>query len=59
MSQNPIYNNVRGAPFRIGESVRVVGSEDETFDPRCDILPSPKAGASQATHTVTCSFVDA
>jgi hypothetical protein len=32
-STNPIYKNVRGAPFRIGESVRVVGSEDETFDP--------------------------
>jgi hypothetical protein len=34
MSQNPIYSNVHGAPFRIGETVRVVGSEDETFDPR-------------------------
>jgi hypothetical protein len=33
MSQNPIYNNVRGAAFRIGESVRVVGSQDETFEP--------------------------
>jgi hypothetical protein len=31
-STSPIYKNVQGAPFRIGESVRVVGSEDETFD---------------------------
>jgi hypothetical protein len=33
MSQNPIYDNVHGAPSRIGESVRVHGSQDETFDP--------------------------
>jgi hypothetical protein len=29
-----IHDNVRGAPFKIGERVRVVGSKDETFDPR-------------------------
>jgi hypothetical protein len=34
MSASPIYIDVEGAPFRIGERVRVGGSNDETFD-RC------------------------
>ena len=33
MSANPIYRNVKDAPFRIGERVFVLDSEDETFDP--------------------------
>ena len=33
MGRNPIYHDVSGAPFRIGERVRVVSSKDETFDP--------------------------
>jgi hypothetical protein len=32
MSAWPIYTDVVGAPFRIGERVRVGGSKDETFD---------------------------
>ena len=29
---NPIYGDVEGATFRIGERLRIVGSKDETFD---------------------------
>lgn len=32
MGGQPLYKNVKGAPFKIGEAVRVVGSGDETFD---------------------------
>jgi hypothetical protein len=32
MSASPIYIAVDGAPFRIGERVRVRDSKDETFD---------------------------
>jgi len=32
MSANPLYHDVEGAPFRIGEGVRIVCSEDDTFD---------------------------
>jgi len=28
----PIYHNVEGAPFRIGQKVEVVGSADDTFN---------------------------
>lgn len=34
MPRNPIYRDVAGAPFKLGERVRVVGPGDETFDPR-------------------------
>lgn len=34
MGRSPIYDNVRGAPFEIGERVRVTSSKDETFDSR-------------------------
>jgi hypothetical protein len=35
MGRNPIYHDVKGAPFRIGERVRVFsGGPDETFNPR-------------------------
>jgi len=30
---NPLYRDVKSAPFSIGERVRIVGSEDDTFDP--------------------------
>jgi hypothetical protein len=33
VSANPIHQNVKDAPFRIGELVRVLSSEDDTFDP--------------------------
>jgi hypothetical protein len=32
MTARPIYTDVDGAPFRIGERVRVGDSKDETFD---------------------------
>lgn len=32
MGRQPLYENVKGAPFKIGEAVRVVGPGDETFD---------------------------
>ena len=31
MNAAPIYANVAGSPFRLGQPVRVVGSRDETF----------------------------
>lgn len=32
MLANPVYTDVEGAPFNIGQQVVVVGSEDQTFD---------------------------
>jgi hypothetical protein len=34
VSARPIRSDVRGAPFRIGEVVSIVGSKDETFESR-------------------------
>lgn len=33
MGRQPIYHNVKGAPFNIGDRVRVLGGTDETFNP--------------------------
>ena len=32
MRPNPVYGDVVGAPFKIGERVRVTRGQDETFD---------------------------
>jgi hypothetical protein len=32
MPREPIYNDVAGAPYKIGDGVRVVRGTDETFD---------------------------
>lgn len=32
MPRSPIYNDVAGAPYKIGDRVRVVRGTDETFD---------------------------
>jgi antirepressor CarS-like protein len=34
MKPGHIHHNVSGAPFKVGERVRVTDSNDETFDPR-------------------------
>lgn len=34
MGPNPLYHDVSGAPFKIGQRVRVIGSQDEMLDPR-------------------------
>jgi hypothetical protein len=33
MRASPIFHDVKGAPFRIGDRVLIVGSKDETFNP--------------------------
>ena len=32
MRANPIYRDLKGAPFKIGERVRIERSEDDTFN---------------------------
>ena len=32
--RRPIYHDVDRAPYKLGAHVRVIGSKDETFDPR-------------------------
>jgi len=34
MGKKPIYHDIEGAPFKVGERVRVVGGVDETFNKR-------------------------
>ena len=34
MERNLIQRDIRGAPFKIGDCVRVMSGTDETFDPR-------------------------